>query len=498
MYDLLIIGGGINGVGIAVDAAGRNLSVILCEQNDLAAATSSKSSKLIHGGLRYLENYQFRLVKEALAEREILLKKAPHLIAPLEFILPYNSTLTKPFWQIRLGLFLYDHLSRRHFLSKSSSINFRQHWSGKLLKNDFKKGFVYTDCSVDDARLVIMNAIMARDLGAKISPHTRVVAAERMQDYWKITIESTKDKRQQSIFAKAIVNAGGPWVEQIIHRQFKLLSPQQVELVKGSHIVVPRLYSEHQAFILMNPDHRVIFVIPYQDKFTLIGTTDVKYVGDPSKVSIDATEIDYLCESVNRYFENKIKPADVCWSYAGVRALHHESNTTLSDLSRDYILEVDTQNQSAALLSVFGGKITTYRKLAEHAMQKLQPFFPVMGGDWTATAALPGGDISITEITTFIQHCAQQYQWLQPSIIERYVKSYGTLIHKLLKSCAALSDLGEHFGAGLYAHEIRYLMQEEWASSVEDIIWRRSKLGLELTQEQIKNIEQAMAKFRQD
>lgn len=494
MLDLFVIGGGINGVGIAADAAGRGLSVTLCEQGDLACATSSKSSKLIHGGLRYLEYYEFRLVREALSEREILLKKAPHIISPLRFIMPHNSQL-KPAWMLRLGLFLYDHLGRRDRLPASKQLNFSKHPAGQLLNSTFKRGFIYSDCWVDDARLVVLNAMTARNHGASILTYTRVIAAQRKEGYWQIDVLNQRTQQKQSFQAKALVNAAGPWVESLIHEQLKLPSRNQVSLVKGSHIVVPKLYDEDFAFTLINNDNRVVFVIPYLRQYSLIGTTELAYGGDPFAAEISLSEVDYLCAAVNKYFKKNLRPEDVLWSYAGVRPLHKEEKANTSAISRDYILELDTTGTDLPLLSVFGGKITTYRKLAEHALKDLQPFFPQMTAPWTATAVLPGGDMPNADFNRFYQEFCQQYPWLPESLAYRYAHSYGTLAHKFLDNTKKIEDLGRHYGAGLYGKEVEYLVKNEWATTAEDILWRRSKLGLFVTAQEAEVLQESLGNY---
>lgn len=475
--DLLIIGGGINGAAIAADAAGRGLKVSLCEQNDLASGTSSKSTKLIHGGLRYLEYGEFRLVREALKEREILLQKAPHLIHPLRFIMPHNPQL-KPAWMLRIGLFLYDHLSKRHRLPASESLDFKTHPVSNILKKNFTRGFAYSDCWTDDARLVIANAIAAREKGAHIETYTRFVSAKREIDYWEAVLENTQTKVQKTIQAKVLVNAAGPWVDDIIHKKLHLPSKNQIRLVKGSHIIVPKLYEDAFAFILTNTDNRVIFVIPYLENYSLIGTTDTIFTGDLSSIQITEEETDYLCQAVNRYFQKSISTQDVIESYAGVRPLHSENTQNLSAITRDYAFELNTDQKQAPLLSIFGGKITTHRKLAEHALQELKPFFPHMTAPWTQNAPLPGGDIPKGDFDGFLKWLGDKYPWLPVTLLNRYAKQYGTRVERVLQDARQLSDLGENLGADLYERELAYLMREEWAKTPEDVLWRRTKLGL--------------------
>ncbi len=488
MIDLLIIGGGINGVGIAADAAGRGLCVTLCEQSDLASNTSSKSSKLIHGGLRYLEHGEFRLVREALLEREVLWRKAPHLIAPLRFVMPHDTHL-KPACILKIGLFLYDHLAKRNRLPSSENFNLQHHAAGKILKKKFTRGFAYSDCWVDDARLVVANAIAAKEKGADILLRTRFIEAKREQDHWEATLENVRTKTRQTIKAKVIINTSGPWVNTVIQQHLKLTSKNYVSLVKGSHIIVPKLYEGTFAFILVNTDNRVVFIIPYLGKYSLIGTTDIAFTGDPFAPTISDEEIDYLCAAVNHYFEKPISVANIVHTYAGIRPLHSEDVKNLSAITRDYAFELNDDQGKAPLLSVFGGKITTYRKLAEHTLEKLRPYFPAMGESWTKNAVLPGGDIGDTDIGIFEANIQQKYPWLPSYLTTRYTKQFGTRIEHLLIGCTQLVDLGRHFGAGLYERELEYLINEEWASSTEDILWRRTKLGLDFTPQEAENLE---------
>lgn len=478
--DLLIIGGGINGAGIANDAAGRGLSVVLCEQGDLAQATSSASSKLIHGGLRYLEHYEFSLVRKALKEREILLKCAPHLISPLQFIMPHDHQL-RPAWLIRLGLFLYDHLAHST-LPKSHGLDVRDSIIGPELQTQFSKAFSYYDCAVDDARLVIANAQAALQNGARILTHTQFIDAVRQQHQWQVQL---RDQHGQSFKqnCKILVNAAGPWVDQIL-RTLHCSSQAKIRLVKGSHIIVPKLYAGEHAFILQNSDQRVVFAIPYQQHYTLIGTTDVDYNGDPLRVTIDDEEQQYLCTVTNRYFKKTISSKDIIWTYSGVRPLHQDQHGAASTVSRDYFLELNTEKNQTPIMSIFGGKITTYRLLAEQVLQKIKPYFSHCGADWTAKQILPGGDFGSATLTEFIADKSRQYSWLPANIVQRYVRAYGNNIDLLLASRHSIADLGEHFGAGLYQAEVNYLQQHEWASGCDDILWRRTKLGLHLNAEE--------------
>ena len=482
IYDLLVIGGGVNGTGIAADAAGRGLKVLLCEMNDLASATSSNSSKLIHGGLRYLEYYEFRLVHEALAEREVLLKNAPHIISPLRFQLPHRAHL-RPAWMIRAGLFLYDHLAKRATLAKSESIKFTD---SSPLKPIMTKGFEYSDAKVDDARLVICNALAAQQQGADILVQTKCVQAQRCTEGWCVVLQDSNNK-QTTVYAKAVANAAGPWVASLFKDVLQAKSPKKIRLVKGSHIIVPRIHSQPQAFILQNEDGRIVFVIPYEDNFSLIGTTDVEYRGDPSAVCIDQEEIDYLIDVCNQHFKQQINATEIVSSYSGVRPLLNDESDSAQAVTRDYTFEIEDVAGKSPLLSVFGGKITTYRKLSEAAVNKLCEYFPQATEAWTKNAVLPGGDFeSKSELQALLQ---LQYPWLDTNLIRRYVRSYGTLCQKFLTGATSLADMGKDFGAGLYQQEVDYLLAHEWASCIEDVLWRRSKMGMYLSDEQSSDLE---------
>lgn len=479
VFDLLVIGGGINGAGIACDASGRGLTVLLAEQGDLAGATSSASSKLIHGGLRYLEYGEFRLVREALLEREVLLAKAPHIIWPLRFVLPHQMT-ARPAWLIRTGLFIYDYLGRNQQLPDSEGIDLHRHPAGKPLKNAIRKGFVYSDCWTDDARLVVLNAMAAAENGASIRTRTRVTAARRVDDLWEATLTDSEDGHTETVRARLVINTAGPWVRTVLDDVAHLPSASRVRLVKGSHLVVPRLHDGEQAYILQNIDKRIIFVLPYEGKFSLIGTTDVPFTGDPAKVEMDAAEADYLCAAVNRYFTKPISPADVVWSYAGVRPLYDDASDNPSAVTREYVLELDLAGGGAPLLSVFGGKITTYRSLAENVMDKIRRFFPAMGQAWTWSAPLPGGDIPGASFTHLIDDLARTYPRLERSFLTAVARRHGTRTYRVLGDAKEASDLGADFGAALTAREIDYLGTEEWARKPEDVLWRRTKCGLHM------------------
>ncbi|UXY51815.1 glycerol-3-phosphate dehydrogenase [Pseudomonas tohonis] len=484
VYDLAVVGGGINGVGIAADAAGRGLSVFLCEKDDLAQHTSSASSKLIHGGLRYLEHYEFRLVREALAEREVLLAKAPHIVRPMRFVLPHRPHL-RPAWMIRAGLFLYDHLGKREKLPGSRGLKFG---AGSPLKADIARGFEYSDCWVDDARLVVLNAMAARENGAHIHTRTRCVSARRSKGLWHIHLERA-DGTLLSIRARALVNAAGPWVAKFIKDDLKQKSPYGIRLIQGSHIVVPRLYEGEHAYILQNEDRRIVFAIPYLERFTLIGTTDREYQGDPAKVAISAEETAYLLDVVNRHFKQQIGEKDILHTYSGVRPLCDDESDDPSAVTRDYTLSLEAHPGEAPLLSVFGGKLTTYRKLAESALAQLAPFFPSAKPSWTASQPLPGGE-QMDSQAELAEALCNRFGWLPDSLARRWAGTYGSRTWALLDGVQNLTDLGEHLGSGLYTREVDYLCREEWATGLDDILWRRTKLGLFMTPGQQERLAQ--------
>jgi len=477
LFDLLVIGGGINGAGIARDAQGRGLKTLLVEARDLASATSSSSSKLIHGGLRYLEQYEFRLVREALVEREVLLRAAPHLVWPLTFVLPHRPHL-RPAWMIRLGLFLYDHLGglRKRLLPGSYGIATARHAFGAPLAEEITRAFVYSDCWVDDARLVVLNARDAADRGAEILTRTRCVEARRENGYWVARL-AAEDGTVREVQARALVNAAGPWVNDVLAGVVRANSPKRVRLIKGSHIVVPRLHDGTQAYILQNEDRRVVFVLPYEGRFSLIGTTDEPFEGDPAKVAISEAETAYLCDVVTRHFRAPVTPADVIWSYAGVRPLHDDAHVEASQVTRDYAFDLDVAG-GAPLLSVFGGKITTYRRLAEHALDRLSGDLPGMGPAWTAREALPGGNIADAAFETFLAEFAHRHPWLARP--RRLARAYGTLAERVVGDAKSAEDMGRDFGEGFTERELAYLVEREWARLPEDVLWRRSKLGLHL------------------
>jgi glycerol-3-phosphate dehydrogenase len=491
LYDIAIIGGGINGTGIARDAAGRGLSVVLVEQADLAGGTSSVSTKLIHGGLRYLENYEFRLVREALKEREVLLQAAPHIIRPMRFVLPHHAGL-RPWWMLRFGLFLYDHLGGRRILPGTRVVNLRQDSAGEPLKPEFVKAFEYSDCWVDDARLVVDNAVDAAERGAGIRVRTRCATAERRGKSWRLVLEERARGVTSEIEARALVNAAGPWM----HSLGSGLRPEEtahVRLVQGSHIVVRKLFDHDRSYIFQNSDGRVCFVIPYEGDFTLIGTTDRDYEGDPGDVVITRGEIEYLCAAASAYLRQGVQPSDVVWSYSGVRPLYDAGAAKAQEATRDYVLKVDAPNGAAPLLKVFGGKITTYRKLAEDGLAMLAPQFPGRGGPWTAEARLPGGDMAWDGADELAQRLATAFPFLRDDHLRRLVRTYGTRAHQVLGDARSADDLGQLFGCDLTERELRYLMEREWASTAEDVLWRRTKLGLRVTPTEAARLEAWMA-----
>lgn len=491
-FDLFIIGGGINGVGIARDAAGRGLKVMLVEQDDLASKTSSASSKLIHGGLRYLEHYEFRLVREALGERETLLKIAPHIIWPMTFVLPHDRNI-RPAWMIRAGLFLYDHLAGRVTLPASRQLNLSQAPEGAGIKPGVTTGFSYADCWVDDARLVVLNALDACERGAVIKTRMRFVSAERVGDEWRIVTRNESGALQQHR-ARMLVNAAGPWVQEVLRKSVGASSSARIRMVKGSHIVVPALHKGSHAFILQNPDKRIIFVIPYEGEYSLIGTTDVVHQGDASTASISQEERLYLCESASRFMARAITPVDIVWDFAGVRPLYDDDNAAdASKVTRDYVFDLQCDNGRVPMLNIYGGKITTYRRLAEHALEQLAPWCASTGPAWSGASPLPGGDLG-KSFESFVADLQKQYAFLPPPLVHRYARGYGTRTHQMLQGVANVASMGEHFGAGLYECEVDYLMRHEWAVTTDDILWRRTKRGLHGGTELVK----ALSAYLQD
>ncbi|SDB72698.1 glycerol-3-phosphate dehydrogenase [Belnapia rosea] len=481
VQDLLVIGGGVNGCGIARDAVGRGLSVTLVEKGDLAGATSSSSTKLIHGGLRYLEYREFRLVREALIEREVLLRAAPHIVWPLRFVLPHSAG-QRPWPVLRLGLFLYDHLGGRRILPPTRGLDLRHDPAGAPLKPGLTRGFEYSDCWVEDARLVVLNARDAADRGATILTRTRCVSARREGGLWHATLRDEGDGTLQEVRARALVNAAGPWVGTVLGGVAGLNTPARVRMVKGSHIVTRRLYDHDRCYIFQNPDGRICFSIPYEEDFLLIGTTDEEFEGDPATARISEGETAYLCRAVSGYFRQEVTPSDVVWSYSGVRPLYDDGASRAQEATRDYVLKMDEAEGEAPLLSVFGGKITTYRRLAEAAMAKLAPHFTGMRPAWTAQSSLPGGDFPWDGAPALVEALQRDYPFLEPKLARRLVRQYGTRARDMLGEARGMEDLGQHFGAGLTAREVDWQMREEWAREPADVLWRRTKLGLRIDQ----------------
>ena len=494
-YDLAVIGGGVNGCGIARDAQGRGLSVFLGEMGDLASATSSASTKLIHGGLRYLELYEFRLVREALIEREVLLASAPHIIWPLRFVLPHHDGL-RPWPVVRIGLFLYDHIGGRRMLPATTSVDLRSDEVGLPLKPEYRRAFEYSDCWVDDARLVVLNARDAADRGATVATRTRYVAARRDGAVWRLTLEDLRRGTTFEITARALVNAAGPWVSDVLRGVVGINRPSPTRLVKGSHIVVERLFDHDRAYIFQNADGRICFAIPYERDFTLVGTTDEDFTGDPACIAITDGEVDYLLAAVSEYLAPPVTRDRIRWTYAGVRPLYDDGAAKAQEATRDYVLQLDAPDGEAPLLSVFGGKITTYRRLAEEALAMLAPTFPHMRGAWTRSATLPGGDIAPAHYDGWARVTGERYRFVEPGLVARLCRAYGTRIAAILGDADDAADLGTDFGAGLSRREVDYLIDNEWAETAEDILWRRSKLGLHIGEEGRAALEAYMAGTR--
>ncbi len=487
-FDLAIIGGGINGCGIARDAAGRGLSVFLCEQNDLASGTSSASTKLIHGGLRYLEYFQFRLVREALTEREVLLRAAPHIIRPLRFILPHHRGL-RPAWLIRLGLFVYDHLGGRRLLPGTSSVDLTLDETGVILKGDYSRGFEYSDCQVMDSRLVILNAMDAAARGAEIRPRTACLSARRRGRLWELTLADSSTGKKYPVQARVLVNASGPWLDQTLTHIDHHERREHVRMVKGSHIIVAKLFDHPKAYIFQNPDGRIIFAIPWEDDFTLIGTTDLDFHGNPGAVAINEEETQYLCRAVDDYFTTPITPADVIDSFSGVRPLFDDGKSRAQAATRDYVIRLDDGGESAPLLCLYGGKITTYRKLAESVLEKLAPFLPPMTPTWTAGAHLPGGDFAPDTVEAEIARLCTTCPFLTYRHARRLIRTYGTMAFAMTHRLATSEDLGLLFGGDLYGFEVDHLIVNEWARTAEDVLRRRTHLGLIFGQEEARRLQ---------
>ncbi len=492
--DIAIIGGGVNGAGIAREAAGCGWSVLLCEARDLASGTSSASTKLIHGGLRYLEYREFRLVRESLREREVLWAAAPHIIRPLRFVLPHHQGL-RPAWMLRLGLFLYDHLGGRKLLPATRVLDLRRSPAGRHLKPAFVRGFEYSDCAVDDARLVVLNARDAADKGATIATRTRCIAATRANGLWSLRLRDEQSGIERAVQARALVNAAGPWVGEVLHSVLRIDRPMRVRLVQGSHIVVPRLYPEEHCYVFQNTDGRILFAIPYERDFTLIGTTDRDFQGDPARVLASPQEIAYLCEAASGYFASPVSPASVVWSYSGVRSLYDDGASSAQEATREYVLELDAPDGAPALLSIFGGKITTYRRLAEAALARLAPHLPPATArprGWTRHARLPGGEFDPRGFPDQLARAEARHPGRPRAMLERMLRAYGTRLDAVLAGDGA----DEVIGADLTLAELRYLAMHEWALTAEDVAWRRSKLGLRLTPAQLDRIEALLATMR--
>lgn len=510
--DLFVIGGGINGCGIARDAAGRGLSVALAEMNDLASATSSASTKLFHGGLRYLEYFEIRLVREALKERETLLRAMPHTSWPMRFVLPYHKDMRfegdtptskllslvmpwmrgrRPAWLIRFGLFLYDNLGGRKILPGTSTVDLRNDPAGAPLRDKFEKAYEYSDCWIEDARLVVLNARDAEKRGAKIMTRTKVVSADRVDDIWHVTVENSETGENRLHKAKMLVNAGGPWVESIIRNTAKIDSNESVRLVRGSHIVTKKLFDHEKCYFFQGEDGRIIFAIPYETDFTLIGTTDSDHSDLSTKPVCTDEEVEYLREFASKYFKAPITKKDVIWSYSGVRPLYDDGASSATAATRDYVLSID-KNGGAPLLNVFGGKITTYRKLAESALEKIAPFFPQVSGKWTAGVSLPGGDFPVDGVADLLDELKANFAFLDDFWACRLIKAYGTEAKEILANAREVDDLGQAFGATLTAKEVTWLIEREYARTAEDVVWRRSKMGLRMSKGEIETLNDWM------
>jgi glycerol-3-phosphate dehydrogenase len=478
IYDILVIGGGINGVMVARDAAGRGLSVLLAEKDDLASGTSSASSKMIHGGLRYLEHYDFSLVRESLREREVLLRTARHIIQPLRLILPKISG-SRPTWLVLIGLWLYDHLIGHISLPRSTRADLTSGPFAAGLKEEVKQGFAYSDCWTDDARLVVLTALDAARRGAEIMPRTRAAAARRDGQFWRVSL-AREDGPAFEVHARSLVNAAGPWVHEVLTGVAGGATKLNLRLIKGSHIVVPQLHEGDHAFLLQNDDGRAIFVIPFEGRYSLIGTTEVVYEDKPGPVEIEAYEIEYLCAAVNQYFERQVKPGDVVWSFSGLRPLCDDGNTDPGAITRDYVLEEDRPEDMAPLISIFGGKLTTARRLAERVVDDLNPPFHDLGEPWTENGVLPGGEMD--DFEAFTNDLVRDYPGFERAYIAALAHRHGTNAREILGDAGSEVDLGQHFGGTLYGAEVDWLIGEEWARTAQDVLWRRTKCGLEVSE----------------
>ena len=487
IYDVFVAGGGINGIGVARGAAGRGYSVCLCEMNDFASGTSSNSTKLIHGGLRYLEHYKFRLVQESLKEREVLLKMAPHIIWPMRFILPHSKGM-RPAWLLRLGLFLYDHLGFRKILPGTSYVKLNKSELGSPLKSNFKFGYEYSDCWVDDSRLVILNAVDASLKGAKIQNYCKVTKVVKSDGLWLITTNDSIDGKQNIFKAKCFINASGPWVDDLLNSSFKRDNSKNVRLVRGSHIVVNKLFDHDRSYICQNNDNRIFFIIPYEDKYTLIGTTDIDHGQSAGSVKISEEEKLYICKSANEYLNTKINLEDIVWSYSGVRPLYDDGASAAQEATRDYVIKAE-QSESSLMINIFGGKITTYRRLSESILKHVEGFLGKRGNSWTEKSSLPGGDIAVDGQLDLQNKIQMRYPFLTEETIKRLVRSYGTISFDIYGDAENIDSLGDHFGSGLYEREVKYLIREEWSRTSDDILFRRSKLGLSLSENEIKKLD---------
>ena len=490
-FDIYVIGGGINGCGIARDAAGRGFSVALCEMNDLAGGTSSASTKLIHGGLRYLEYYRFGLVREALAEREVIWKNAPHIVRPLRFVLPHHDGL-RPAWLLRLGLALYDRIGGRTKLPGTRRIDLSKDDAGIPLKPRFRRAFEYSDCTVDDSRLVVLNARDAADRGAVIKTRTRFRSASRHDGLWRVVTEDTLTGEEETSTARFIVNAAGPWVDRVLGTSIDGAA-KNVRLVQGSHIVVRKMFDHDRCYLFQSSDKRVVFAIPYQQDYTLIGTTDLDYEDDPSDAEVTPREVGYLCDVVNQYFNHPISEDDVVWAYSGVRALYDDGASAAKDATRDYVLRLDGGKGDAPILNVFGGKITTYRRLAEAAVKMIEAHLGPRQPSWTKATPLPGGDFGVDAIDDLVSMARSRNPFIEASQLERMVHAYGTLVADVVGDADSTEGMGEDFGCGLTAREVSYLMEREWARTADDVLWRRSKLGLRMSPEQVHRLSEWMS-----
>ena len=488
LQDLFIVGGGINGCGIARDAAGRGYSVELVEMNDIGSGTSSWSTKLIHGGLRYLEHYEFMLVRASLIEREVLLHLAPHLIRPIRLVLPHHQGL-RPAWLLRLGLWLYDHIGGRKLLPPTSVLDLRQHPTGAALQPEYRKGFEYSDCQVDDCRLVLANALDAAERGAIIRPRCKFLRAQREQNHWLVEWQDTRSGSKGTTRARMLINATGPWVDSARAQIDGEQNYPKVRLVKGSHIVVKSLFKHDTSYILQHGDGRIVFAIPYMRDFTLIGTTDVDYQGDPADATNSPEETRYMCELISSYLREPVRPAQVVWSFSGVRPLFADVRGSAQEATRDYELQLDTE---PPLLNVLGGKLTTYRKLAEEALVKIEAQLGAKGKAWSAEAALPGGDFAPMDYSQQLSKLRERYPFLSPAHAERLFQQYGSLTYDVLGDASTYQDLGQHLGHDFYESELRHMIDKEWAQTLDDVIWRRSKLGLHLDKEQCAAVEGAL------